>query len=304
MKDDRLLEMQIFKAIVEHGGFTAAGYALEVSQPLISRTISRLEQRLGAKLIHRTTRRHRLTPEGERYLATAREILQALDDAENAFSVRAEPSGDLRVSAPLAFGTDQILPLLPPFLAAHPSVKVHLSLSDRIVSLIDENFDVAIRMGRLRDSQLTARKLCDLQRIVVAAPAYIERHGTIGAPDELRKHNCLEWHGAQDHLNHWPFRVAGERQEYIARGNFRSSNGLSLARMCFDGVGIMRMAEHLALPAIREGRLVRLLQAFEEQDATAIHAVYLPERCLSARMRVFVDHLVEHFGVPNWCKID
>jgi hypothetical protein len=137
MEDKRLLQMQVFRAVVEHDGFTAAAYALESSQPFVSRTIAQLERRLGAKLIHRNTRRHRLTEEGERYLATCREILGALDDAENTFAGNSMPAGDLRVSAPLAFGTDQVLPLLPTFLAIHPSVKVHLSLSDAIVNLID-----------------------------------------------------------------------------------------------------------------------------------------------------------------------
>jgi DNA-binding transcriptional LysR family regulator len=296
--------MQIFRAVVEHNGFTAAAYALESSQPFVSRTIVRLERRLGAKLIHRTTRRHRLTPEGERYLATCREILAALDDAESTFAGQSAPAGDLRVSAPLAFGTDQILPMLPAFLATYDRVKVHLSLNDAIVSLIDGNIDVAVRMGRLRDSQLKARKLCDLQRIVVAAPAYVRRHGAPPAPAALKDHNCLEWHGAQEHLNRWPFRIEGERCEHIAAGNFRSSNGLSLAEMCFQGVGVMRMAEHLALPAIREGRLVRLLCEFEERDGTAIQAVYLPERRLNARIRVFIDYLADAFRSPPWSRTD
>lgn len=300
MRDKRLLEMQVFRAVVEHDGFTAASYALETSQPFVSRTIAQLERRLGAKLIHRTTRRHRLTTEGERYLATCRDILAALNDAEATFAGQSMPAGDLRVSAPLAFGTDQLLPVLPAFLATYVGVKVHLSLSDAIVSLIDDNFDVAVRMGRLRDSQLKARKLCDLRRVIVAAPSYLKSHGTPPTPEALKHYNCLEWHGAQEHLNHWPFRIEGERCEHVAIGNFRSSNGLSLAEMCFRGVGVMRMAEHLALPAIRRGQLVQLLQEFEEHDGTAIHAVYLPERRLSARVRVFVDYLADAFRGPPW----
>ena len=250
--------MQVFRAIVEHDGFTAAAHALEVSQPFVSQTIARLEGRLGSKLLHGTTRRHRLTPEGERYLASSREILIALDEAESAFVTdRSEPFGDLRISAPLGFGNDQVLPQLPGFLIAFPKVRVHLSLSDALVSLIDDNVDVAIRMGRLRNSSLKARKLCDLQRLVVAAPAYVNRFGLPKTPEALRDHNCLEWHGPHEHLNRWPFRLDNDRQEVAVSGNFRSSNGLSLAEMCFAGAGVMRMAEHLALPGIREGRLIR-----------------------------------------------
>ena len=192
--------------------------------------------------------------------------------------------------------------MLPGFLATYDRMKVHLSLNDAIVNLIEDNVDVAVRMGRLRDSRLKARKLCDLRRIVVAAPSYIKRCGTPATPEALKDHNCLEWYGAQEHLNRWPFRVRGKRREHIAFGNFRSSNGLSLAAMCFQGVGIMRMAEHLALPSIREGRLVRLLRPFEEDDGTAIHAVYLPERQLSTRVKVFIDHLADAFRTPPWGK--
>lgn len=300
MKDNRLLEMQIFRAVVEHDGFTAAAYALESSQPFISKTIAQLEKRLGAKLLHRTTRRHRLTTEGERYLAACREILAALDEAETSFTSQSEPSGDLRVSAPLAFGTDQILPILPGFLEAHPKVKVHLSLSDTVVNLVDDNVDIAVRMGRLQDSSLKARRLCGLRRIVVAAPSYIERYGVPENPQALKEHNCLEWHGAQEHLNHWPFGPKQASSQHIAVGNFRSSNGLSLAEMCFRGVGVMRMAEHLALPAIRQGHLVRLLSDFEWDDTLAIHAVYLSERHLNARIRVFIDYLAMAYKYPPW----
>jgi DNA-binding transcriptional LysR family regulator len=301
LKDDRLLEMRVLRAIVEHGGFTAAAYALEVSQPFISQSMARLEQRLGAKILHRTTRRHRLTAEGERYLAASKDILAALDEAESALgSGQSEPAGDLRISAPLAFGTDQVLPLLPAFLAANPKVKAHLSLNDAMVSLIDDNVDVAIRMGRLTDSSLKARKLCDLRRIIVASPAYVARAGMPEAPAALRQHNCLEWHGAQEHLNRWPVRINGKREEVTAAGNFRSGNGLSLAEMCFAGVGIMRMAEHLALPAIRNGRLVRLLGGFEDHDATAIHAVYAGEGLPRPRLRSFIDHLAAALRTPPW----
>jgi len=303
LKDDRLLEMQVFRAVVENDGFTAAAHALEVSQPFVSRTIARLEHRLDAKLIHRTTRRHRLTDEGERYLASSRDILAALDTAEAAFvSGQADPSGDLRISAPPAFGTDQVLPQIPRFLELYPKVKVHLSLNDAIVSLIDDNVDVAIRMGRLEDSSLKARKLCALQRIVVATPTYVERFGMPAVPDDLRNHNCLEWQGAQEHLNRWPFSDGKNRYALPVSGNFRGSSGVSLAEMCFGGVGVMRMAEHLALPAIRQGRLVRLLQNFEDYDDLAIHAVYLADQHPTPRIRVFIDYLATYFHTPPWLQ--
>ena len=302
MKDNRLQEMQVFQAVAESRGFTAAAYELEVSQPFVSQTVSRLEKRLGVKLLHRTTRQLRLTPEGEQYLDSARTIMRALEEAETSFTTSSDqPAGDLRVSAPLSFGTDQLLPLLPRFLSDHPQIKVRLSLNDSIVNMIEDNFDVCVRMGRLQNSTLIAQKLCDLRRIVVAAPAYLDRHGHPSTPQDLRDHNCLEWHGPHEHLNRWRFRMKDGIWEHIADGNFRSSNGLSMAEMCFAGVGVMRMAEHLALPAIRRGALVRLLTEFEDDDmATAIHAVYLAERRVSPRLSHFIEFLVSSFRQPPW----
>lgn len=301
MKDDRLVEMRVFRAIVENEGFTAAAHALGVSQPFVSRTLGRLEQRLGQKLVQRSTRGLRMTDEGERYLAAALQIFSALDSAEGAFSsTEAEAAGDLRVSAPLAFGIDQIVPILPKFLASHEHLKLHLSLTDTVVSLMDDHVDVAIRMGDLPSSALVKRKLCNLQRVVVASPLYIQVHGEPGHPLDLTQHNCLEWQGEHDRLNHWPFKNAEDTAPFVARGNFRSSNGLTMFAMCVAGVGIMRMAEHLALPAIRNGTLVRLLEHYKPIDMTAIHAVYPPERRAIPRVRYFVEYLAAHFQTPPW----
>jgi DNA-binding transcriptional LysR family regulator len=303
VKDDRLLEMRVFKAVVDAGGFTAAAHVLGVSQPFVSQTVSSLERRLGVKLLHRSTRGRRLTEEGERFLASCGRIIDEIEQAEAEISsARSQASGDLRVSAPLAFGMDQLVPRLPDFLTAHPEVKVHLSLSDAIANLIEENVDVAIRMGRLHDSSLMSRKLCNLQRIVVAAPSYIAAHGVPETPQELLHHNCLEWQGPLDHLNRWPFLIDGEPRSILARGNFRSNNGTSLFQLCAAGAGIMRLAEHMALPAIRSDALVPLLKEYQARDDTAIHAVFLPERELLPRIRVFVDYLIGVFRQPPWVQ--
>lgn len=303
MKDDRLVEMRVFRAVADAGGFTAAAHALGVSQPFVSRAINSLERRLGVALIHRTTRGQRLTEEGLRYLASSRRIIDEIEEAEAQLQHdRARPQGDLRVSAPLAFGMDQIGPRLPAFLERYPDVKLHFSLSDTLANLIEGNVDVAIRMGKLQDSSLMSRKLCNLQRVVVASPKYIARHGRPVTPEELTEHNCLMWQKPMDHLNRWPFLIKEELKEFSVRGNFQSSNGLTLTQLCADGVGIMRMAEHVALPAISEGKLKLLLADFQAPDDTAIHAVFLPERELLPRIRVFVDYLVDVFVSPPWYK--
>lgn len=301
MKDDRLIEMRVFKAVAETAGFTAAANLLGVSQPFVSECVNNLEKRLGVQLLHRSTRTQRLSSEGEVFLASCGRILEDVEQAET--QVRSdEPSGELRVSAALAFGLDQVVPQLPGFLEAFPKVTMQLSLSDTLVNLLEDNFDVAIRMGRLQDSSLASRRLCDLQRIVVASPSYLALHGQPVTPQGLVRHNCLMWQSPMERLNHWPFVIDGERQEVPVRGSFRSSNGSTLFQMCVGGVGIMRLAEHLAIPAIRAGQLVPLLADYQAQDDTAIHAVFLPERKLVPRIRAFVDHFVEVFREPPWTR--
>ncbi|TFW07018.1 LysR family transcriptional regulator [Oxalobacteraceae bacterium OM1] len=302
MKDDRLVEMRVFRTVAEAGSFTGAAHALGASQPFISQTISNLERRLGVQLLHRSTRTQRLTLEGERFLASCREILASVEAAEAQLR-STDPSGDLRISAPQAFGLDQIVPVLPAFVTRYRALTVHFSLSDARVNLIEDNVDVAIRMGRLQDSSLRSRKLCNLQRIVVAAPAYLEQHGTPVTPHGLARHVCLLWDGSHAELNQWPFMLQGKLERLPAQGTFRSSDGMTLFELCVAGIGVMRLAEHLALPAIRAGKLVRLLAEYEARDDTAIHAVYLPERHLVPRVRVFVDYLADVFREPPWERL-
>ncbi|MBL0420695.1 LysR family transcriptional regulator [Ramlibacter sp. AW1] len=301
MKDDRLVEMRVFKAVAESGSFTAAAHLLGISQPFVSQTVTSLEKRLGVQLLHRSTRNQRLTTEGDAYLTVARKVLDDVEQAEDL--VRSpEPAGDLRLSAPLAFGMDQVVPQLAGFMEAYPRINLHLSLSDTLVNLLEDHFDVAIRMGKLQDSALMSRRLCNLQRIVVASPGYIARHGQPVTPHGLSRHNCLMWQSPMDRLNRWPFMISGSREEFAVNGSFRSSNGWSLFQLCVAGVGIMRLAEHLAVPAIQSGQLVPLLADYQAEDDTAIHIVFLPERKLVPRIRAVVDHMVDAFRQPPWSR--
>lgn len=300
MKDDRLLEMRVFKAVVEAGGFTAAANLLGVSQPFVSQSMNSLERRLGVQLLHRSTRTHRLTDEGERFLLSCNDLLGSLEEAEA--QVRSsEPTGHLRISAPHAFGMDQLVPALPGFLAAYPKVSLHFSLSDSNVNLIEDNFDIAVRMGVLQDSSLRSRKLCDLQRVVVASPDYIATHGKPVTPNGLARHACLTWESPREHLNQWPFVINGQVEKMTVQGGrFRSTDGTTLFQLCMAGMGIMRLAEHLAVPAIRSGSLVPLLTEYQAKDDTAIHIVYLPERQLVPRIRAFIDYFVDVFQEAPW----
>ena len=299
MKDERLTEMRVFQAVVHAGSFTGAAHALGVSQPFVSQSLHNLEQRLNVKLLHRSTRTQRLTGEGERFLISCKEIFHGIEEAEA--EIRSgQLAGELRISAPRAFGLDQITPTFPAFVSQYPGVTIHFSLSDAMVNLIDDNFDVAIRMGELKDSSLRSRKLCNLQRIVVAAPAYVASHGVPVTPHGLKRHECLMWDGLHERLNQWPFQINGQLEKIPVQGRFRSSDGSTLFELCAAGVGVMRLAEHLAVPAIRSGRLVPLLSDYLANDGTAIHAVYLAERQLIPRVRAYIDHLVNAFHTPPW----
>lgn len=301
MKDDRLIEMRVFRAVVETGGFSSAARVLGASQPFVSQTIQRLEARLATKLLHRTTRGQRVTPAGERFLEAARHALDTLEQAEAAWQREAtQIDGRLRVSAPIAFGLDRVTPLMPAYLAAHPGLSLDLRLTDDHEDLIAEGIDVAIRMGPLTDSTLHHRRLCRLRRLVVAAPALVERHGTPATPEDLARMPMIAWDATREHLNRWTFLKDGARLSFHARSRFRGNQGMSLFQMCLTGVGVMRVAEHLARPAIRDGRLVELLPDHASADDTAIQALFLPDRDMVPRLRSFVDMLVTAFRNPDW----
>lgn len=301
MRDDRLLEMRVFQAVVEMGAFTAAAHGLGVSQPFVSQTIQRLEERLGAKLLHRTTRGHRLTAEGERFLEAARRVIDTVDEAEADWQrSEAQIEGLLRVSVPIAFGLDRITPLIPDFLARHPHVSLDLRLTDDTENLIDDRIDVAIRMGKLADSSLMHRRLCGLQRIVVATPDLVARFGLPERPEDLARMPCVAWDGSREHLNRWKFIDDGKAVTFRAESRFRSNQGMSLYQMCLAGFGAMRIAEHLARPAIADGRLVQLLPDHTAVDDTAIFAVFLPDRHVVPRIRNLIDFMVDAFRAPEW----
>lgn len=301
MKDERLLEMRVFVAVTEAGGFTPAAHGLGASQPFVSQTLQRLEKRLGCKLLNRTTRGHKLTPEGEIFLNAARRAIREVEAAEAELQKDDEfISGSLRVSAPIAFGLDRITPLVPSFLSRFPQLSLDLRLTDDTENLIEDRIDVAIRMGRLSDSGLIHRRLCGLQRIVVAAPDLIERYGVPGAPADLERLPCVAWDGGRNHLNRWNFVVDGNPVTFRVESRFSSNQGMSLYQMCLAGLGVMRVAEHLARPAIADGRLVQLLEPFTETDDQSINAVFLPDRHLVPRIRAFIDFMIEAFRSPLW----
>lgn len=290
---DKLSEMKMFQAVADAGGFTAAATELGVSQSMVSRAVLRLEQRLGTSLLHRSTRRISLTDEGAIFLQACRQVLEDIGEAERSVTSDKQPTGTLRVSAAVVWGLDPLVPLLPEFTTRHPKIGVHLSLTDRYVDLIEEKIDVAIRLGRLPDSSLIARKIGEMRRVIVASPAYIAANGRPKAPADLLNHDCLLWDEEHDYLNRWPFEVNGAMRHVKVGGRIVSNNAQALYRLAIMGAGIFRMVEYRARPLIRGGELVSLLERSHHDEAIAVHALYVRTNIAKPRVRAFVDFLSE-----------
>lgn len=292
-------EMSVFARAVETGSFSAAARALNLTPSAVSKQIARLEDRLGARLLNRTTRRLSLTETGQDYYRRASQILLDVSEAEHAvLSGHETPRGILRVSASIAFGQMQIAPLVPAFLGRYPEVTIDLNLSDRLIDLVEEGTDVAIRVAALTDSSLVSHKIADDRRVVCASPSYLTRYGTPQEPEDLAAHNCLIYSTVAS--EEWRFVGHGGPRGVRVKSNFRANGGEAIRALALAGIGIARLAAFVVGPDIRAGRLVPLLSRFSEPEESSIHAVYPHRRHLSPKVRGFVDFLVEKMSPPPW----
>ena len=289
-------EISLFVRVVERGSFAAVADETGLTPSGVSKAISRLEDRLGVKLLQRTTRQLVLTAEGDIYLQRGRDILAAIEAAEAEVSAsRGRPKGLIRVNTGTALGKHRIAALLPDFLDRYPEIKLDLSLNDHRIDVIAEQVDVVIRTGPLGDSALVARRISAFSRHICASPAYLARHGTPRTPQDLLQHNCMLITG-HSRLSQWPFLINGEAVSLDIKGNFVSNNADFLLDMAEAGVGIIRFADFLLDRSIREGRLVRLLEGYYRSDDSVITALMPPGRQNLPRVRVFLDYLQEKLG--------
>jgi DNA-binding transcriptional LysR family regulator len=295
--DNRLGEMEAFLQVARRSSFAAAAKALRQTPSAVSRSVARLEARLGVALLRRTTRALTLTPEGERYRDQAAELMADLEALERGLTDDAAvPSGRLRVSASVPFGTHVVLPILPRFLAEHPRMSVDLALTDEVIDLAATQADVAIRVGPLRDTRLRARRLGSSRMVVVASPAYLAVHGAPEHPDDLTGHNCLNFSFRRS-VDTWPFRVGAGVSQRPIQGNFFGNSGEVVRLMALGGAGIARFGRFHVSADIAAGRLVPVLDAFNPEDAEEIHALFVGHARLALRIRAFVDHLAAHATV-------
>ncbi|MDQ0564055.1 DNA-binding transcriptional LysR family regulator [Rhizobium mesoamericanum] len=297
--DNRAGEMEVFVTAAELQSFSAAGRRLKMSPSAVSKLVTRIEDRLGTRLLVRSTRMMTLTPEGEVYLARARRILAEIAETEQivAGGGRMVPRGLLRVNASVGFGERYLIPLIPNFLALYPEVQLDVSLTDGIIGLIEERTDIAIRSGSMDDSSLKARKLLESRRVIVASPAYLAAKGIPTSPQDLAHHNCLSFNFRRS-LNEWPFRNPGSPDVYRlpVAGDTTVNSGMIMRRLCLAGSGLGRVGQFHVQPDIDSGRLIPVLEEYNPEDIEQIHAVFAGHEHLAARIRAFMDFLKEHLG--------
>ncbi len=297
----RLESERMFVAVVETGSFTAAAERLGTSSGQASKLISRLENELGVRLLSRTTRAVSPTEAGQAYFDRLRSLLDEFDNLGSAVrDASRAPRGRLRLTAPLSFGTVGIAPGLNEFASRYPEIELDVSFSDRVVNLVDEGFDMAIRVGRADDSSMIARKLCDVRIVIVGSPDFLQRHGKPQTPADLARFDCIIDTNVKE-PNRWKLRASnGAAIEITVSGRIRYSNAEACLKAAEAGLGLACLPSFIVGDALRSGRVVQLLQPFEIEPYT-VHALYPHGRHLAAKVRVMVDFLAARYrGTPPW----
>lgn len=291
LEHNRSGEMEVFTKVVETGGFSSAARLFGMTPSAVSKLIARLEERLGVRLLSRSTRKLQLTVEGEQFYHRSLAILIDMEEAEQEVSHSTEPRGPVRINANLPFGQKFLLPLVPRFLECHPAITLDISLSDTVVDLFDEGADLAVRVGPLKESGLIARKLGESALAVVAAPSYVDHFGLPENPSDLDRHRLIGFNFSRQQPG-WPFLQDETVSRYRVSGAVKVSDGESARRLALSGAGISRLSRFLVDEDLRTGRLVEVLGDFNPGDRDPIHVVYVGQGGpLPRRVRAVIDFL-------------
>ena len=299
---DNLADIAVFVRVVERGSFTLAADDLELSRAVVSKYLTRLEDRLGARLLNRTTRRLSLTEAGAALFEASRGALERIEDAEQAIAhLQSAPRGRLRVSAPMSFGILHLGPAFADFAQAFPDVTLDVRLDDRFVNLVEEQVDVAVRIGALTDSSLVARRLAPARSVVCASPAYLAEHGEPETPQDLASHDCLLY-SYQSTANVWRFTDRDGNETPVAvTGSLRVNNGIVLAEAAVAGRGVLMTPTFYVGHLLRAGKLRAILPGYRLLPELAVHAVWPQRGYVPPKVRAFVDFLAQRFGrKPEW----
>lgn len=295
---DKIETIRAFMAVAQEGSFTAAGRRLGLSTKLTSKYVAKLEDNLSTQLFNRTTRSVALTDVGTAYLERCRPIIEQIDELDALVQERQSSlAGPIRMTAPTGFGSHNLTQALAPFMQAHPAVEIDLKLSDHRVALVEEGFDLAVRVGLLRDSTLIARKLADMPLVVCASPDYLAAHGRPRDPKALSTHTCLIDENPAD-ATAWRFHAGARDFVVKVSGRFRANAPAAIANMAVGGLGIARCPHYVVGPALNDGSLEQLFSEYET-DGFGLYALYPPNRHLTTRVRAVIDHLAQHFRQPN-----
>jgi DNA-binding transcriptional LysR family regulator len=287
-------DLEVFTLVAEEGSFSAAGRRLRLAPSSVARVVDRIEARLGIRLLLRTTRSLTLTPEGMTYLSSARRILADLRETEQSIADQNSPKGRLRLSISQLFGRLFVVPLLRDFMQKYPSILLEVISTDAVVDIAAGQADVAIRLGPLPDGPLTARKLGETHKVIVASPSYLARRGRPTVPEDLHAHDCIAFNFKRAAPT-WPFRKDGRDYALPIRGRIETNNGETEGQLAAEGIGIARVCAETVEPAIAAGQLVPLLEPFNPGDGEEVHAVFVGGAHTPARVRCFVDYLSDQF---------
>jgi len=296
---DGFSAIPVFVTVVETGGFSPAARKLGISKSAVSKRIAQLEEHLGVQLLYRTTRRLSLTEAGERYFEDALKAVIHANHAEDSVTqLQTEPRGRLKINTPMSFGRLHIAALIPKFMQRYPKIEIDLVMDDRVVDILDGGFDIAVRAGNLPDSSLFARRLAPLRSFLCASPEYVEKHSMPVVPEELVEHNCLLFSYS---ASEWKFLRDGEEQVVRVSGNYQANNSEALREATLQGLGIARIPTFVAGSDVEAGRLCVVLDEYILSSLT-LYAVFPERQYLPAKLRVFIDFLVEHLGgdQPYW----
>lgn len=299
---ERFSGIEAFVAVMAKGSFTAAAAHLGVSKSYVSKQVSALEDRLGAQLLKRTTRSISPTSAGHAFYDRCSQILIEMESAERAVTqLQTEPRGLLRASVPLAVGVRWLAPIVAEFLAQHDDLEIELDFSDRKVDLVDEGYDVVIRIGELEDSSLAFKHIAPVRLLVCMSPAYLAAHGPIETPDDLDPYDCLPYVYS---TAAWQFARDGVERQVRPRGRFLSNNGEAGAHVCVQSQGVSILPDFIVAPFLNDGRLVHVLEDWIDNERRAIWALYPHSRHLSAKVRQFVDYIAASLDPCPWRSID
>ena len=297
---DKFKQLETFVAVAALGSLTAAARVEGIAPAMIGRRMNDLEARLGVKLMNRTTRRLSLTEEGSALLEEAQRILRDLTETEARVSQgRVRPEGLLRISAPAGFGRRHVAPAIPEFARQYPEVMVTLDLSDRLVDLVEERYDCAIRIGDLDDSQYIGTRLADNQRVIVAAPNYLKQHGRPMTPDDLSRHNCLSFGQQGNQAKGWLLKQSGKVRPFRVKGSLSCSDGSVLHQWTLAGLGLSWRSLWEVREDIEQGKLITVLDSFAA-PANGIYAIRPERKHVPLRVRLFVEHLKQRYQSADY----